>query len=64
MMISTLNALPDEPARHMKEYIGLHYFFEQNPAGRSQRAVDSYVAEVDGVKRDNLRQKDLQELRE
>lgn len=42
MMIATLNEMPKEPAQHMKDYINLHYFFEQS---RKKTNID--VAQTD-----------------
>ena len=54
-MISTLNAVPEEPAQHMKDYIGLHYFSEQIEASKQKDILGKEM----GIKRDGLRQKDL-----
>ena len=59
-MISTLNAVPEEPAQHMKDYIGLHYFSEQIEASKQKDILGKEM----GIKREGLRQKDLQDLKE
>ena len=57
MMIATLNQMPEEPAQHMKDYIGLHYFYEQKPA------ITEMTPLTDAEKRKGLRVKDLEDLR-
>ena len=61
MMIATLNNMPEEPAEHMKDYINLHYFYEQKALNRSE-SMGSVTH--DGIKRSGLRRKDLSDLRE
>lgn len=49
MMIATLNKMPEEPAQQMKDYISLHYFFEQK-----SRVIDD-LPETDDERREGLR---------
>ena len=53
--------MPSEPAEHMKDYINLHYFYEQKTIMARSDSQNSVTA--DGIKRQGLRQKDLEELK-
>ena len=57
-MIATLNIMPESPAQHMKDYISLHYFYEQKEA-----AEEEGTEEEEEVKREGLRRQDVEELR-
>ena len=50
MMIATLNIMPESPAQHMKDYISLHYFYEQKVA-----EDETGTEEEEEVKREGLR---------
>ena len=60
-MISTLNQMPSEPAEHMKDYINLHYFYEQKQMIKRCDSQNSVTE--DGIKRAGLRRRDLDELK-
>ena len=60
MMIGTLNNMSSEPAETMKDYINLHYFYEQKALNRTD-SCESVTA--DGIKRTGLRRKDLDDLK-
>lgn len=49
-----------EPAETMKDYINLHYFYEQKALNRTD-SCESITA--DGIKRTGLRRKDLDDLK-
>ena len=58
MMIATLNIMPESPAQHMKDYISLHYFYEQKVLPDEEG-----TEEDEEVKREGLRRQDVDELR-
>ena len=58
MMIATLNKMPEEPSQFMKDYISLHYFFEQEKNASIESQKD------DTELRARVRSKDLVKLRQ
>ena len=63
-MIATLNVMPEEPAQHMKDYINLHYFFEQARDKQSTGKENDESAEKEKMPdREELRHGDLVTIR-